>query len=159
MARSSLRAVNADLEITEDDIVIENDTVTAGESISIKVTTSTDVETLVIRDENGNVITPGSIESFTETIDDEDVKQWYVTLETSEAGTYSFSVTGAYENGYEASESVVITVTVENATPDTEQGSDENENESSILDTITGFFARLADFFKKIIAFITNLLS
>ena len=159
MARSSLRAVNADLEITEDDIVIENDTVTAGESISIKVTTSTDVETLVIRDENGNIITPGSIESFVETIDDEDVKQWYVTLETSEAGTYSFSVTGAYENGYEASESVVITVTVENATPDTEQGSDENENESSILDTITGFFARLADFFKKIIAFITNLLS
>ena len=158
MARASLRAVNADLEITEDDIVIENDTVTAGESIAIKVTTSTDVETLVIRDENGNIITPESIESFTETIDDEDVKQWYVTLETSEAGTYSFSVTGAYENGYEASESVVITVTVEKPA-DTEQNGDGEENESSILDAITGFFAKLADFFKKIIAFITNLLS
>ncbi len=159
MARSSLRAVNADLEITEDDIVIENDTVTAGESISIKVTTSTDVETLVIRDENGNVITPETIESFTETIDDEDVKQWYVTLETSEAGTYSFSITGAYENGYEASEAVVITVTVNGIVADTEPEDDEQQNESSLLDTITGFFARLADFFKKIIAFITNILS
>ncbi len=149
MARSSVRAVNADLEITEDDVAVENDTVTAGESIIVGVTTSTDVDSLVIRDENGNVITPEAIESYVETIDDEEVKQWTVTLSEDEAGTYTYTITGAYENGYESENPVTVTVTVDEVPV-------EEDEEISFLEQLIGFFKRLVDFFKRLVEMFTS---
>ncbi len=151
MARSAVRAVNADLEINEDDVVVENNNVTAGESIKINVSTSTDVDTLVIRDENGNVITPEAIESYVETIDNKDVKLWTVTLSENEAGTYIYTVTGAYENGFESENPVIITVTVEEIPQPEEKPEEEPEKEPTFLEKLIGFFNRLADFFNKLI--------
>lgn len=150
MARSAVRMTYADLEITEDDVTVENDTVAAGEEIVVNVTTSTDVDTLVIRDENGNVITPEAIESYVETIDNEDVKQWTVTLAEDSAGSYTYTITGAYENGYESdSEPVVITVTVnEAAVPD--------EDELTFLERLIGFFEKLIEFFKQLVSLFTG---
>ncbi len=153
MARSAVRATNADLEIGQDDVVVENNTVATGEAIKINVSTSTDVDTLIIRDENGNVVTPEAIESYVETIDNEKVKQWTVTLSADKAGSYTYTITGAYENGYESDTPVEITVTVEDV-PETEENGDD---EFSILDAITGYFAKLVDFFKKIIAILTSM--
>ena len=150
MARSSVRAVNADLEITEDDVVVENDTVTAGEEIVINVTTSTDVDSLVIRDEDGNVITPESIESYVETIDDEEVKQWTVTLSENEAGSYTYTITGAYENGYESDTPVVLTVTVDEVPVEKE------EEELTFLEKLVGFFKKIIEFFKQLVEMLTG---
>ena len=152
MARSAVRAVNADLEIGEENVVADNN-VTAGENITVNVSTSTDVSSLVIRDENGNVITPEAIESYVETIDNKEVKQWTVTLSENEAGSYTYFITGAYENGLESDTPVEITVTVQEIPEQGENG----DSEESIFDSITGFFAKLVDFFKKIIAIITNI--
>ena len=150
MARSAVRAVNADLEINEDDVVIENNNVTAGESIKVNVSTSTDVDTLIIRDENGNVITPDSIESYVETIDNEEVKFWTVTLSENEAGTYTYTLTGAYENGYESETPVEITVTVEEI-PQNENESEEPVEELTFFEKLVGFFNRIIDFFNMLI--------
>lgn len=150
MARSAVRAVNADLEINEDDVVIENNNVTAGESIKVNVSTSTDVDTLIIRDENGNVITPDSIESYVETIDNEEVKFWTVTLSENEAGTYTYTLTGVYENGHESETPVEITVTVEEI-PQNENESEEPVEELTFFEKLAGFFNRIIDFFNMLI--------
>lgn len=150
MARSSVRMVNADLEITEDDVTVENDTVTAGEEIVVNVSTSTDVETLVIRDEKGNVITPEAIESYVETIGNEDVKQWTVTLSEDAAGTYTYTITGAYENGYESDTPVVVTVTVD------EVPVEEEEGELTFLEKLVGFFEKIVEFFKQLVEMLTG---
>ncbi len=151
MARSAVRAVNADLEIGEEDVSLENSTVTAGESVKISVTTSTDVDTLVIRDKNGNVITPEALESYVETIDNEEVKLWTVTLSSDEAGTYTYTLTGAYENGYESGTPVEITVTVEEIPQQDETPEEEPEEELTFFEKLVGFFNRLVDFFNKLI--------
>ncbi len=152
MARSAVRAVNADLEIGQDDVVIENDTVTAGESITVNVTTSTDVSELVIRDEKGNVITPEAVESFVGTIDNEDVKLWTVTLSETEAGTYTYFITGAYENGLESDNPVEITVTVEEI-PQPEENPEEN---LTFFEKLTGFFEKILDFFRRLVVLLTG---
>lgn len=151
MARSAVRAVNADLEIGEEDVSLENSTVTAGESVKISVTTSTDVDTLVIRDENGNVITPEALESYVETIDNGEVKLWTVTLSSDEAGIYTYTLTGAYENGYESGTPVEITVTVEEIPQNDETPEEETEEELTFFEKLVGFFNRLMDFFNKLI--------
>ena len=65
---------------------------------------------MAFRDENGNVITPEALESYVETIDDKEVKQWTVTFSENEAGTYTYTIVGAYENGFESGTPVEITV-------------------------------------------------
>lgn len=156
MARSAVRAVNADLEISQDNVAVENNIVTAGESIKVNVTTSTDVDTLIIRDENGNVITPEALESYVETIDNEEVKQWTVTLSEDEAGTYTYFVTGAYENGLESATPVEITVTVEEI-PETEDNTDEDtEGNLTFFEKLVGFFEKILDFFRQLVLLLTG---
>lgn len=146
LARRTVLVAEADLSIDSDNVTVVNDTVTAGNEFVIKVATSTDVDSLIIRDANGKVITPEAIESYVETIDDSEVKQWTVTLSETESGTYTYSITGAYENGYTAGdEPVVITVTVQDPA------------EPTFLEKLIGFFERLADFFKKLVALITGM--
>lgn len=156
MARSAVRAVNADLEISQDNVAVENNIVTAGESIKVNVTTSTDVDTLIIRDENGNVITPEALESYVETIDNEEVKQWTVTLSEDEAGTYTYFVTGAYENGLESATPVEITVTVEEI-PETEDNTDDDtEGNLTFFEKLVGFFEKILDFFRQLVLLLTG---
>ena len=156
MARSAVRAVNADLEIGQDDVVVENNSVTAGESIKVNVSTSTDVDTLIIRDENGNVITPEALESYVETIDNEDVKQWTVTLTENEAGTYTYFITGAYENGLESANPAEITVTVEEI-PETEDNTDDDtEGNLTFFEKLVGFFEKILDFFRQLVLLLTG---
>lgn len=148
LARAAVLTSEADLAIEPDDVTVASDTVTAGDEIVVKVSTSTDVDSLIIRDANGKVITPEAIESYVETIDDAEVKQWTVTLSETESGTYTYSITGAYENGYTAGdEPVVITVTVE-APPE--------EPELTFLEKLIGFFERLVDFFKKLVTLVSG---
>ncbi|MBR5234415.1 MAG: hypothetical protein IKW03_09415 [Clostridia bacterium] len=156
MARSAVRAVNADLEIGEEDVTVENNNVTAGESIKVNVSTSTDVDTLIIRDENGNVITPEIIESYVETIDNKEVKQWTVTLTEDESGTYTYTITGAYENGYESGIPVEITVTVEDVPQKEETPEEEADKELTFFEKLIGFFNRLIDFFSKLVNMLTG---
>ena len=156
MARSAVRAVNADLEIGQDDVAVENNSVTAGESIKVNVSTSIDVDTLIIRDENGNVITPEALESYVETIDNEDVKQWTVTLTENEAGTYTYFITGAYENGLESANPAEITVTVEEI-PETEDNTDDDtEGNLTFFEKLVGFFEKILDFFRQLVLLLTG---
>ncbi|MBQ7962673.1 MAG: hypothetical protein IJ289_08740 [Clostridia bacterium] len=156
MARSAVRATNADLEIGQDDVAVENNSVTAGESIKVNVSTSTDVDTLIIRDENGNVITPEALESYVETIDNEEVKQWTVTLSEDDAGTYTYFITGAYENGLESETPVEITVTVEEI-PEAEDNTDADTEENlTFFEKLVGFFEKILDFFRQLVLLLTG---
>ncbi|MCD7827598.1 MAG: hypothetical protein LUG85_03550, partial [Clostridiales bacterium] len=149
LAASAISMSYADLSIDKEDVSVESAKVGTGESIVINITTSTDVSSLVIQDEDGNIITADEIESFTETIDDEEVVQWTVTLSETESGTYTYTILGAYENGYtDSSNAVTVTVTVADA--------EDGDAEESFLNKLIGFFNKLVDFFKRLIALLTG---
>ncbi len=155
--RMALRMNYADLDVSQDSVEISNASPVAGEDVTVKVTTSADVETLVIRDNDGNVITPEKLESFVETIDNEEVKVWEVTLKQNEAGEYVYFITGAYENGYEGGAPAVITVNV-GEVPETElpDGSGEPVEGPSFFEQLVGFFNRIIEFFKMLVSLFTG---
>ncbi len=153
--RMAVRMNYADLDVKQDSVEINNTAPTVGDDVTVKVTTSTDVSTLVIRDNNGNVITPEKLESYVETIDNEDVQVWEVTLKQNEAGEYVYYITGAYANGYEGGTPAVITVNVV-APEENVETPEEPEEELSFFEQLIGFFNKLIDFFKKIVAMFTN---
>ena len=72
-------------------------------------------------------------------------KQWKVTLNETEAGTYVYTVTGVNEYGLEGSDHVEFTVTV-SAVPEAE------EETKSFMDKLKGFFEKIIDFFKQLFA-------
>jgi hypothetical protein len=119
--------------------------------VTLRLKTSDDVASLVVTDENGNVIPSHQIECVANQLD-EDVVEWTVTITTSEAGTYTYLVTGAYENGYtDNSKTVKVVVTVENP-PNDVQPDDDNNGGKSFLDIITGIYSKLIEFFRQIFA-------
>lgn len=104
-AFAMLRMVQSDLSIDEDSI-----TKTANEDgkITLSVTTGKDVSTLIVRDENGNEVTPDEINS----IADGESLIWTVVLTESESGKYTYTLEGAYENGYTDGNTVTIELEV-----------------------------------------------
>ncbi len=133
----------ADLEIGTDDVTV-NETVNAGEDVVITVKTSDDVSSLIIKDKNGNVITPESVTSVVKQLENENIKEWTVVLTESESGTYTYSISGAYVNGYTGdNEPVEITVTVSNP----------EEPESTFFEKVIGFFKKIFDFFVQLLSY------
>ncbi len=132
----------ADLEIGEDDVSV-SDNITENDKVVITIETSTDVSSLVIKDANGKLVTPESVSSVVKPLENEDVKEWTVILSETGAGTYTYTVSAAYENGYTGdNEPVTITVTV----------SAVEEEETTWFEKIIGFFRTVLDFFAKLLS-------
>jgi hypothetical protein len=124
--------------------------------VTLRLTTSNDVASLVVTDENGNVIPQHQIE-YVATQLDENVVEWTVTITTSEVGTYTYVVTGAYENGYtDSSKSVKVVVTIENPPADVQPDNDDSEtdddSDGTFFDFITGIYNKIIEFFRTIFA-------
>ncbi|MDD6145503.1 MAG: hypothetical protein PUB43_00450, partial [Oscillospiraceae bacterium] len=146
-AYASVSSMYTDLSLSDEDVSIENSEPTVGEDIVITVNTSDDVKTLLIKDADGNVIQPVSLEEIASELENDSTKQWKITLNESEAGTYVYTVTGVNEYGLEGSDSVEFTVTV-TAIPDADR-----EETKSFLEKLKGFFERIIEFFKKLIGY------
>ncbi len=160
VAYSLMRMRTADLSIEqpEEPEVITNED--GSSLVTIKLNTSSDVDSLVVLDCNGSEVTPDSIEKTVAELDGREVTEWLVTLSESEAGVHNFTVVGVYENGYvDYSEAVTVTVVIE-STPEAdepeeeqpEEDDGEDESESSILDTLIGFYLRIIEFFRALFA-------
>ncbi|MGN1117183.1 MAG: hypothetical protein ACI4RU_01085, partial [Acutalibacteraceae bacterium] len=141
------------LAMTESDLSIDEESVeTATEEgkITLSVTTGSDVSSLIIRDENGNELTPDEVNSV---VSGDEIK-WTVTLTETESGRYTYSLEGAYENGYTNGDTVEITVDVEITEPVPEEPeipSDETED-SGKTDSFVELFDFLVSLLKKLLS-------
>ena len=148
------------LEMTEADIAIDEETVetASGEdgTVTITLQTGEDAETIVIRDADGNVVEPDSIDF---TIDETGVKSWTIVLTEETEGEFTYTLQAEYENGYTGeTEPTTVTVTVSfpeepiTEDPTTDEPTDEGST-TGRLSKIKGIFARFIEFIKRIIAF------
>lgn len=145
LAYTAMSMRYADLEISEDDVSV-SDNITENDKVVITIETSTDVSSLVIKDANGKLVTPESVSSVVKTFENEDVKEWTVVLSETGAGTYTYTVSAAYENGYTGdNEPVTITVTVSAV-------EEEETTEPTWFEKIIGFFRTVLDFFAKLLS-------
>ncbi len=104
-----MRTAALDTEQVEEPAVVTDEN--GNSVITVKLKTSTDVDHIVVTDENGN---PLEFEFTAAPIEGEDAIEWTVTFSTNEAGTHTYTVAGAYENGYtDESKSVSFSVTIE----------------------------------------------
>ena len=105
IAYAVAKAPLADLSVKAQAPVVNDKTVT------IKATTSLDVEALNVTDENGNVV-----DAKAEYTVNGNVKNWTVTIVEAEAGTYSYTISGEYAYGHtNNSAAAKVTVTIEEA--------------------------------------------
>ena len=138
-ALAQIDMLNADLAIDEESI----NTISADDgTITLTLKTSEDAETVVVRDADGNVVDPESIEF---TVDETGVKNWTIILAESESGVYTYTLQAEYENGYAPEEPTTVTVTVTIHEP-------EDTSIGGRLDKIRGLFARLIELIRQIIA-------
>lgn len=141
-AYSIVSSLYTKTSISSDDVTVPESSVVSGDSVVITVKTPDDVKTLLIKDENGNVVEPENVEQVASSLETE-TTTWNVTLSFSEAGTYVYTVTGVNEYGYEGKEGASFTVTVE-------QQSAPDEEKKSFLEKLQGFFEKIINFFKKL---------
>ena len=152
-AYDSVNMLTADLtpEISSDAEITASENGSA--SASITVTTSEDVHSLLITDENGNTVDTASLDYIIRETDDGTVKEWTVTLTESENGIYTYFISGVYENGYtDPEKTATLTVTVDILGNEEENESGENST-GSFLEKLIGFFEKLRSFFEKLLAF------
>ena len=139
VALETVEMLNADIAIDEETV---ETTSTYDGTVTITLQTGEDAETIVIRDAEGNVVDPDSIEF---TIDEEGIKNWTIVLTESESGEYTYTLQAEYENGYTGeTEPTTVTVTVSFPEP-------EDTSIGGRLDKIKGFFERLIEFIRRII--------
>ena len=82
--------------------------------ITLKLRTESEVTSLEVSDEKGRAINPKNIDYSSSPVDGEDTIEWTVTITTDEYGVHTYTVAGAYENGYtDYSKSITVTVTIE----------------------------------------------
>ena len=82
--------------------------------ITFKLRTESEVTSLEVSDEKGRAINPKNIDYSSSPVDGEDTIEWTVTITTDEYGIHTYTVAGAYENGYtDYSKSITVTVTIE----------------------------------------------
>ena len=134
------------LEMTEADIAIDEETIETTSSddgtVTITLQTGEDAQTIVIRDADGNVVEPDSIDF---TIDEEGIKNWTIVLTEEAEGEFTYTLQAEYENGYTGeTEPTTVTVTVSFPEP-------EDSSIGGRLDKIKGFFERLIEFIRRII--------
>ena len=163
-AYSLMRMRTADLDVTqseEPEIITSED---GSSIITIKLNTSSDVDSIIITDVDGNEITPEAVKKLAVDLDGRGVIEWLVTLKETVPGTYIYTVTGAYENGYtDHSKAITVTVTVETPpveeTTESDNNGDNSEEETpdsdsigTLFDSIIGFFNRILEFFRALLA-------
>lgn len=150
-----MRTAELDVEQTKKPRVVTD--ADGNSVVTLRLKTSVDVDSLIVTDENGNIIPPHQIECVATQLD-ENVVEWTVTITTSEAGTYAYLVTGAYENGYtDNSKTVKVVVTIENppteVQPDNDDGeTDDDTSSGTFFDFIIGIYSKLIEFFRQIFA-------
>lgn len=101
------------LNVLKSDLSIDEDSIEkiAGEDgrITLSVTTGKDISSLIVRDENGNEITPDEINSVT----DGEKLVWTVTLTESESGKYTYTLQGVHESGFTNGELLTVSLEIE----------------------------------------------
>jgi len=122
-----MRTAALDVEQTQEPEVVTDE---QGNSvITIKLRTQADVSSLVVTDENGNPVDSKNVEFTASQVEGEDAVEWTVKIATDKIGAQTYTVAGAYENGYtDYSKAVTVTVTVE-APPEADPPQDEPDNE------------------------------
>ena len=141
---------NADLTIDEESV---ETTVFDEGNVILTLQTSEDAQTVVIRDADGNVVDPESIDF---SIDETGVKNWTIVLadvtgdDPGAPGTYSYAYTlqAEYENGYAPEEPTTVTVTVTIPEPETE----EEQNIDFGTSKFGKLFAKLIELIRMIIS-------
>ena len=134
-----MRVADLNVQQTQDTEVVEGVKENTSD-ITFKVTTSNEVDTLVITDLNGNVINPEDFEVIASQIEGTDDIEWTVTMTEDKNGTYTYVVAGAYENGYtNEKKTITITVLVDNL------------SNGQPLDLV-GFYDKLISFFRSLLA-------
>ncbi len=123
--------------------------------VSVKLNTSSDVASLVITDKNGNVLSPEQFEAVAQEHEDDGITEWTVNISVTDGGTYTYTVTGVYENGY-TDESKAITVVV--SVDKTETDDESSDGDGSDTSVENGFFEELARVFRKLIDFFRAIL-
>ncbi len=138
-AYSIVSSLYTNTNISSEDVSVPASKPVAGESAVVTIKTSSDVKTLLIKDENGNLIGPENVEQVASSLED-DTTTWLVTLTFGESGTYVYTVTGVNEYGREGKESASFTVTVLK----------QNEEKKSFFEKLQGIFEKIIEFFKKL---------
>lgn len=152
-----LSADRADLSIDEDSVEVQP--VTENGKVTVTFTTGTDVNTVIVKDENGNVINLDSVESVINKLDNGEEKLWTVTLVPStEPGTYTYNVVGVYDEEYTGNgTSISFTVTVESEEePIIDPSQPDDSDDQTVEKELSGlqkFFQKIRDFFRKLLAF------
>ena len=124
-------------------------------TVTLTVKTASDVETLIVKDENGNVI-DGSLLDTAFTDLDDGARLWTVSFEEPDDGVYTFHVSGA-DADYASETEADITVTVENPLPeepDSPDGTDEGNSGgfASFIARIRSIWQRFLDLLRRILA-------
>lgn len=142
-AFSSVSALYTSTAIANDDLILETKTPSKGDNLEVYVTTSDDVKKLLVKDKNGNLIEPVSVEQISSDFENDKV-MWKVTLSCNESGKFVYTVTGVNEYDLEGTQGATFTVTVEN--PPTE------EETQTFLQKLQGFFKKIAEFFERLLS-------
>ena len=132
--------------ISQSDVSLPDLKPAAGESTVVSIKTSNDVKTLLIKDENGNIVEPESIEKVVSELEDDSVT-WLVTLSCSQSGTYVYTVNGVNEYGLEGKKGTSFTVTVV-------EPEKADEEKKSFFEKLQGFFKKILSFFKELFGLI-----
>ena len=155
-----MRTAALDIEQTEEPVVVTDEQ--GNSTVTIKLKTSADVNSIAVTDENGTPIDPKNITYTSSEVEGETAVEWTVTITTYEAGTHIYMIAGAYENGYtDSSKAVTVTVTVEapaeeeqpDDEPDTEEPDDDN-TEPSVKDVVINFFRKVIRFIKAVLTWL-----
>ena len=153
----------ASVDVSEDVASI----VAADGAVTMTVVTGNGVESLVVRDDDGNVVDSSLLEIAFKELDDGQ-RQWSVTVEESEPGTYTFSI-AAVSDGFVSGAPVKMTVTVEEQataddsnpagesgegnTPQNEsQQQDEKTKINSFLQKLQSMLLRIVDLFRRLLS-------
>ena len=108
MALAALNSAAADLCVKAQAPVVD------GNTITIKATTSLDVDKLIVKDAKGNVVKAEA----TYTVNG-NVKEWTVVIVEAAEGTYSYTISGECAYGYTnaTAKEIKVTATIEAAAP------------------------------------------
>lgn len=129
------------------------DAVSADGTVTMTVTTASDVTSIVVRDEDGNVVDPSLLEvSFSDL--DSQKRQWTVNVEEGESGKHVFYLQ-AQSDGLTYGDELSVEVLVEEASlePDDDPAGDEGGGAGSFFNGIRSFWARFIDLIKRILRF------
>ena len=125
-------------------------------TITMTVTTSDDVQTLVVRDADGNVIDGEAFDRTFETLDD-GTRLWTVTLEDCGEGVYDFLLSGEAD-GYTGKE-LRVCIVAEDPMPEPEPQEPTDPVDNSVGARFERFLARVRGWLMRLIELLRALMS